>query len=253
MRKNRFKKAFMIASMVATSILSGVGGQAFAKQPKKIVVSAKEVQLAHERSDELTNNPDHIEKLTEHLAPDEKKEFLDVYKLLPQTFKLTTITGILSGRDIWRYIEFSSDKSGYKCVRKMSKNLNREQAIKVQKMCLEILTYGKPLIILGAENDTLEQIIDRCHLAFVRRYRNHPEDEKKWMGGKAVALEMGFYRNANAMIGLGEAYHHPEWIQLGKDMLAHSQPLKKLIKKKAIFDREFVCPACVAGNARTRQ
>lgn len=165
-----------------------------------------------------------------HLTQVQRNKLLDMFKLLPENVKKAPALG--ARETIRDYQEILADKTGYGYIHKhVSSMMPTEMATKAQKLSLEILTYGQPLILLKGKRYSLEQIMYVCRFRqaedFYRRQQGKHVEEKMF-----DEVEQAIYnREAKAMMALGEKFKHPEWVQFGDNMLKHVPPLQIAVKK----------------------
>lgn len=153
-----------------------------------------------------------------HLSPQQKKELLEMFKYLPNNIKDASV--LAPSQMVNHYLELQADKTGYTYVsRHAKKKLKKEKAIRLQKLCLELLTYSRPLLLLNIKDYSLERTIYICHfhyaMDFYRKQKAGDDRQKELQEKEKIIYE----REANAMITLGERFRRPEWIQFGEDML----------------------------------
>ena len=165
-----------------------------------------------------------------HLTQAQRKKLLDMFKLLPENVKKAPALG--ARETMHDYQEILADATGYGYIHKhVSSLMPTEMAIKAQKLSLEILTYGQPLILLKGKQYSLEQIMYVCRFRqaedFYRRQQGKYVEEKMF-----DEVEQAIYnREAKAMMALGEKFKHPEWAQFGNNMLKNIPPLQIAIQK----------------------
>ena len=165
-----------------------------------------------------------------HLTQAQQKKLLDMFKLLPANVKKAPALG--ARETMYDYQEILADATGYGYIHKhVSSLMPTEMAIKAQKLSLEILTYGQPLILLKGKQYSLEQIMYVCRFRqaedFYRRQQGKHVEEKMF-----DEVEQAIYnREAKAMMALGEKFQHPEWVQFGNNMLKNIPPLQIAIQK----------------------
>ncbi|MBR4257747.1 MAG: hypothetical protein IKQ17_01810 [Kiritimatiellae bacterium] len=150
-----------------------------------------------------------------HLTPTQKKKLLEMLYLLPESIKNVPRSG---ARATWNeYEKIKADKTGYSYFntyisKRLPKKWEKEELLEFQKLCLDMLVYGRPEALLKAKSATLERIIYTCRFRhaedFYRRQKGSKIKEKQFDKTERMIYD----REANALVTLGKKYKHSDWV-----------------------------------------
>ena len=128
------------------------------------------------------------------------------------------------------YQEIQSDQTGYAYIHKcLGTNVPKDLATKVQKLCLEIVIYKRPLALLRAEDYSLEQVMKVCDFRCAEIFYERQQEGVRKTGEIG---EMGFVvgsMEAKALMNLGKRYNHSDWVEFGQEMYEAYQ--KRIVVK----------------------
>lgn len=161
-----------------------------------------------------------------HLSLSQKKELLDMFKILPD--RLRSVPGISPRMFVNDYLAIRADTTGFSYVTRYApKKLKKEQAIKLQKLCLEILTYTHPLALLKIKDYSLERVMFKCGFLYADKFyqkkKRHDEQKPKKLSEKEQVI---YDREAQALMDLGKRFNRPDWVQFGQEMYEAGQKQK---------------------------
>ncbi len=164
-----------------------------------------------------------------HLTPTQKKKLLEMLYLLPESIKNVPRSG---ARATWNeYEKIKADKTGYSYFntyisKRLPKKWEKEELLEFQKLCLDMLVYGRPEALLKAKSATLERIIYTCRFRhaedFYRRQKGSKIKEKQFDKTERMIYD----REANALVTLGKKYKHSDWVKFGNEMLEKAPPIQ---------------------------
>ena len=165
-----------------------------------------------------------------HLTPAQRKNLLDMFKILPESIQKAPISD--SRLTVSDYREILADKTGYQYIhRHVSSLIPEAKAIQAQKLSLEILTYGQPLILLKGKEYTLEQMMYVCRFRQAENYHRRKQGKKVPEKQFDDIEKIIYEREANALISLGKKFKKPEWSQFGESMLQEMPTVQIALQK----------------------
>jgi len=211
-------------------------------------------QIVGIRSEKPINDdcPYYSEQDFSHLTAVKKKKLLEMLYLLPENIKNVPRSG---ARATWNeYEKIKADETGYAYFgayikQRLPKKWEKDELIEYQKLCLEMLTYGRPEVLLKAKGASLEQIIYICHFRNAEDFYRRQKGEKVGQRPFDQLERMIYDREANALVTLGKKYKHMDWVKFGDEMLKAPPPVQVIAQEQnqdentlaSKYTEEFSC------------
>lgn len=171
-----------------------------------------------------------------HLTPKQRDELLKIFEGMPPKVREAVI---LSSDQLYQiYQEIKADKTGYRYVQREHPYLSREKAAQVQKVCLEMVIYRRPLALLRAENYSLERIMYTCEFHYAETFYKRQQKGEKLIKGLNEKVLAKANLQAKALIYLGKKYNHPDWVEFGQEMYGDNQ--RRAVKVQKHDDSQLI-------------
>lgn len=170
------------------------------------------------------------------VSPSEKRKILKMFEFMPP--EILNAPPLHRSYLIQRYEKVSSDKTGYTYIQDYAqskrKKITNEYAAEVQKMCLEILLYRRPIALIDKKS-TVENLISRCRYAnAIRVYTNQGTLSKH-------TNNLEFYWEANAIKQLGLKWERDDFVQFAQKMhLEYTQDHKYQVSANSGISPQLV-------------